>query len=343
MSHAAPQAGLRPWMLSGSMAAIVDFLVHQHIDPLEVLGTEGLRIAEASDPYRKVDLETVLAAFQKTADISRRPDIGMELALQTNLEEWGPFFFLFLNAPSVTVAFKDLCRYGAILQSQALFHLVDNSDSVGVEYASHYPQMKGWDIDSEVSICIFINLVNSLTGKRMVPKAISFQHLPRCEINLYRKWLGVTPRFETENNAVVYPRSINRAGTRKANSALYKVMKRHMRDLAEREFSENNLTAFVRNNINRGLLNGTATLEHISAEIGMPPRTLQRRLADEGTTFQKQVEKLRMARARYYLEKTTLSITDIAMELGYAEASVFVRAFKRNIGATPNRYRSDHR
>ena len=116
-------------------------------------------------------------------------------------------------------------------------------------------------------------------------------------------------------------------------------MKRHMRDLAEREFREDDLLSFVRNNVNRGLANGTATLEHIAAEMGMPSRTLQRRLADEGTTFQKLVEDIRLSRARYYLQKTALSVTDIAMELGYAEASVFVRAFKRRTGSTPNRYR----
>jgi AraC-like DNA-binding protein len=51
------------------------------------------------------------------------------------------------------------------------------------------------------------------------------------------------------------------------------------------------------------------------------------------------VDEVRLARAKYYLEKTRLSITDVAQELGYAEASVFVRAFKRLTGNSPNQYR----
>ena len=333
------ESGVPPWMLSGSMSAIVEFLNSQGLDAESVVGPEGIRIDEASDPYRKVDLETVLAAFQKTADITGRPDIGMELALKTDLKNWGPFFFLFLNAPTVREAMRDLCRYGTILQSQALLHLVDDGDFLGIEYASNFPQLIGWDIDSEVSICIFTNLVNTLLGKRMVPARIQFQHLPRCELKTYRKWLDVAPEFEQPSNCLLYPATINSRGTRKGNAALYKIMKRHMRDLAEREFREDDLLSFVRNNVNRGLANGTATLEHIAAEMGMPSRTLQRRLADEGTTFQKLVEDIRLSRARYYLQKTALSVTDIAMELGYAEASVFVRAFKRRTGSTPNRYR----
>ena len=186
-----------------------------------------------------------------------------------------------------------------------------------------------------------MNMVNSLTGKRMVPAKIQFQHMARCDINIYRKWLGVTPTFEASANCILYPTSLSKTRIKGANPALYKVMKRHMRDLAEREFTEDSLLSFVRNNISRGLNEGTATLEHVAAELGMPERTLQRRLCEEGTTFQQIIENMRMGRARYYLEKTTLSITDIAMELGYAEASVFVRAFKRKTGKTPNRYRAD--
>ena len=112
-----------------------------------------------------------------------------------------------------------------------------------------------------------------------------------------------------------------------------------MRDLAAAEVEEEQLLNFVRNNIGRGLTRGTATLEHIAAEIGLQPRTLQRRLQAEGSSFQMLVDEVRLARAKYYLEKTRLTITDIALELGYAEASVFVRSFKRLTGNSPNQHR----
>ena len=66
---------------------------------------------------------------------------------------------------------------------------------------------------------------------------------------------------------------------------------------------------------------------------------MQRRLKTEGSSFQALVDEVRLARARYYLEKTRLNVTDVALELGYAEASVFVRAFRRLTGESPNQYR----
>ena len=119
------------------------------------------------------------------------------------------------------------------------------------------------------------------------------------------------------------------------------MLKRHMRDLSDAEVEDDKLENFVRNNIGRGLTQGTATLEYIAAEVGMIPRTLQRHLNEEGTSFQSLIDEVRRERSRYFLEKTTLSITDIALELGYAEASPFVRAFKRMMNIPPNQYRKE--
>ena len=137
----------------------------------------------------------------------------------------------------------------------------------------------------------------------------------------------------------MYFKGVEEKSAPRSNPELYTVLKRHLRDLAVAEQHEEQLLNFVRNNIGRGQVHGTATLEHISAEIGLEPRTLQRRLKAEGSSFQSLVSEVRLARARYYLEKTRLSITDVALELGYAEARVFVRAFGRLTGMTPNQYR----
>ena len=155
----------------------------------------------------------------------------------------------------------------------------------------------------------------------------------------YRKHLGIEPRFGAPTNRVIYFRGVAQRPAPQSNPELYTVLKRHLRDLAIAEQEEEYLLNFVRNNISRGLIHGTATLDHIAAEIGLEPRTLQRRLKVEGSSFQALVDEVRLARAKYYLEKTRLSITDVAQELGYAEASVFVRAFKRLTGNSPNQYR----
>ncbi len=328
-----------PWTRSGYMNVIIRFLRQADIDPVEVVGPEGLRIAEAADPYRKVDLLTVLQVFRKAARVTGRSDIALELGLKEPLEEWGPFIFLFVNAPTVGEAFKDLCRYGAVLQSQAHFQLVADRQQFSIEYSSNHPELLGWDLDGEITVALVMRMVNGLTDTVVTPSEVVFEHQPTCDLARYRKWLRVKPRFGAATNAVIYPAELADRALPNANPSLYKVLKRHMQDLTEAEIFEDQLHHFVRNNIGRGLSPGTATLEHIAAVLGLEPRTLQRRLRKEGTSFQALTDEVRQARAIYFLRKTRLSIAEIAHELGYAESSAFIRSFKRRTGKSPGRFR----
>jgi AraC-like DNA-binding protein len=87
------------------------------------------------------------------------------------------------------------------------------------------------------------------------------------------------------------------------------------------------------------LPDGGATLRASAAALGMSERTLQRRLHAEGTTFEDLVDGVRRARALAYLD-AQLPIAEVAYLLGYAEPSVFHRAFKRWTGRSPEVWRS---
>lgn len=81
------------------------------------------------------------------------------------------------------------------------------------------------------------------------------------------------------------------------------------------------------------------TLEEVAANLNQSPRSLQRRLHDEGHTFQSITEALRQELAQSYLKQANLSLADIAALLGYADNSSFSRSFKRWTGVSPRAYR----
>ena len=77
----------------------------------------------------------------------------------------------------------------------------------------------------------------------------------------------------------------------------------------------------------------------MARSLGMGPRTLQRRLAEQQVEFSQLVEDVRRALARQYVAGGEYSITEVALLLGYAEASSFSRAFRRWTGQSPQAYR----
>ena len=81
--------------------------------------------------------------------------------------------------------------------------------------------------------------------------------------------------------------------------------------------------------------------DRIAREIGMSSRTMRRKLADEGSSFQEVLDECRMRQALFeFRTRPDLSIAEIALRLGYAEHSNFTRAFHRWSGVSPQAWRA---
>ncbi|MEG1118669.1 MAG: helix-turn-helix transcriptional regulator, partial [Janthinobacterium sp.] len=87
------------------------------------------------------------------------------------------------------------------------------------------------------------------------------------------------------------------------------------------------------------LRQGSARLATVAAALAVTPRTLQRKLADAGTSFQALLDQARYGLARDYLRAPDLSLVDIAFLLGYQEQSAFNHAFRTWSGTNPGAWR----
>lgn len=81
-------------------------------------------------------------------------------------------------------------------------------------------------------------------------------------------------------------------------------------------------------------------MELVAAQFALHPKTLQRRLAGEGTTFAELVDATRRAQAERLLRDTDLSMSQVAREIGYAEQSVLTRSSRRWFGTNPTAART---
>ena len=81
-------------------------------------------------------------------------------------------------------------------------------------------------------------------------------------------------------------------------------------------------------------------IDRIAESLGMSRRTLQRAIGREGLTYLGLVNEYRLRKARDWLDGSEKPVTEIALDLGYTDASNFSRAFRRHIGLTPTEYRA---
>lgn len=110
------------------------------------------------------------------------------------------------------------------------------------------------------------------------------------------------------------------------------------RRLSEME-KDDTMAAKVRSALTELLPGGAGTIEDVADKLGISRRTLQRKLSEEGTTFQKQLNGTRELLARHYLRNTDMSSDDIAFLLWYQESNSFLRAFSLWTGMSVGAYR----
>jgi AraC-like DNA-binding protein len=180
-----------------------------------------------------------------------------------------------------------------------------------------------------------------LADADLKPEYIMLEHdAPADSAAEYEKFLHGPVRFRQKLNALVIRPEVLMHRLRQPDPHLLKVLE----TTAERRLSELGLTATltfrVRDAI-RACIDkaGLPRKELVADMLAMNPRTLLRRLQDEGTTYQDVLDGLRHELAMDLLRDTRYTQADIAARLGFAEIRSFQRCFKRWTNQTPGEYR----
>jgi AraC-like DNA-binding protein len=118
------------------------------------------------------------------------------------------------------------------------------------------------------------------------------------------------------------------------------VLRRHFEEYAQllKMRYPDSLQDQVRDIIGQALPSGECSLERVAATLELHPRVLQKRLQQEGSSYVKLLQDTRLTIAREHLRVGSMSITDLALNLGYADVSVFSRNFRRLTGMSARQW-----
>ncbi len=110
--------------------------------------------------------------------------------------------------------------------------------------------------------------------------------------------------------------------------------------LQERAEEGNDFLDVLSERIVDQLSSGRATIKKIAADLGTSERTLNRRLAEQGISFEQLVDDIRKDLAMSYLNEGNVQLQELAFLLGFSTHASFTSAFKRWTGKTPSETRA---
>lgn len=297
-----------------------------------LMAAAGLREIDFADPDARVRCEaygTVLAQAQRERAM---PNVALELARVTPLGAWPLLDYLVLTADTVGDGLHQLARYSRVTGSPIVVTVRDTSEPIRVEMAATAP------IAIEYEVAIAILHLRHETGGRFAAAEICLQHTPDDAAG-FGCTLGCPVRPNATWSGIAIAREAWRLPLRRRDPILRQMLEGHADAVLARMPARAGLAFEVQRAVTSRMRDGDTRIQTIARQLATSARTLQRRLAEEGVSYQELLDAARKETAARYLTESTLAIGEIAYLLGYSEPAAFHRAFRRWHETTPEAFR----
>jgi AraC-like DNA-binding protein len=325
----------------GPICAVPDVLRSLGKDPDVVLGEIGIQTRLFDDPDNLISYTARARILGHCAAKTGCRHFGLLIGERGGLQGFGIVGLLARYSTDVATALQRLVSFFHLHTRGSGVALSVAGDLATFRYDVLQPNVEAVDQLGEGAVATIFNILRSMCGSDWRPVEIRIAHRQPPDLQPYRRYFRMAPTFDAAEYAVVFKASWLHRPVPEGDVQLVRLLQQHM--LALESKYEGNLVAQVRAVLRSAILGGHAGEEQIAELLSLHRRTMHRRLIAEGTRFRELDAECRYDIARQLLEHSALAITEIAATLGYAEASVLTRAFRRWSGTTPTLWRQRHR
>jgi AraC-like DNA-binding protein len=317
-------------------AMIVHAAAASGVDPVALQADTGFDARRATDPDARIPLHLEERLWEEAARRSGDAAFGLHAAERLRPGVFDVLDYAVRTAPTARLALERLARYNRLEHDVAVFTLIDRGEWTRIEHGFAHPGATPCRHASEFTLASLVVIGTQITGTPLEPKSVEFRHAAPASTAEHTRLFGVEPHFGAAVNALELNRLWLQRPCPTADPALSRVIERHAEALlAARPDPTESTASRVRRLLTQALGEGETTLASMATRLKLSERSLQRRLADEGVSFDALLDELRQELALRYLADPKLAISEVAYLLGYSEPSAFHRAFKRWTGVTP--------
>ncbi len=322
--------------------AIVAGAAAAGIAPPELLAAARIDPADLDDDDGHLPQPAEARLWREAVRLTGDDCFGLHLSERIAVDTYGALGFAVRSSATLGEAYDRVARYLRLLVRGPVFAIVIDGDAA---HLRHVPP-RGFTPSRHAVEMLAGNLVMLArrgVDARFAPRSVRFRHEAPARTAEHRRLFGPDVRFGEAHDEVVIDRSSLARPQLEAEPALGAVLDRHLGALLSALPEDGSFLHRVRSALAAELCRGEPALPALAARLGMSPRSLQRRLQQEGSSLSVLLDALRADLAGRYLSESQESISEVAFLLGFSEVSTFHRAFKRWTGVTPAAYRREQR
>lgn len=285
-----------------------------------------------------VSVEAIAGLVALCSERANCPHFGLLLGQKANFSSLGLIGLSMLHAVNVGTALRGLILT-LHLHGRAVVPALVVRDDVAVFSLSLYGDyIAGAQHVADFSIALACNLMRAMCGRKWVPSEVQFAHRATGDRRPYSRFFKAPLRFGTDHTALVFPSAWLAHRIPGASRDMRRALQQAIAMLLSQQ--DFDLLTKVRRALFALIVQDDVSVEGVANMLGVHRRTLNRRLAEQGTSIAKLLNEVRFQLARQLLSETDLPFVEIAATLNYTDASTFTRAFRAWSGTTPTLWRA---
>ena len=301
-----------------------------------LLSRENLSPEVLADPYAAIPLQSYLRLFEHAAELAGDPLFGARLGFAMRPGTSAPIGLRAVQAGTIRSALDAFARHSGALQSATHNTLEAEEDTLVFTYRITAPVLAESRQDTEFSLAGICRLIRGAFDPRWRPVELRFRHPPVPEKARLEALFRAPIRYGQPVNGIVLTAADADRVHRAEDPDMIALIERHLRDLTDDASRPESIVDQVEALIALYLGVRPVDLASLAGALRISPRTLQRRLAEEGQSLRGLLQGYRQRRAEALRHETGMSVEAMAAALGYADGTVLWRA-QRGWTAPPAR------
>jgi AraC-like DNA-binding protein len=308
-------------------------------NPIRLLSAVGIDPVALDQLTAFISFEALIDLLERSASELACPDFGLRLAERQEIGILDTLAVAMRYSSTVGAAMECASKYFRV-HNAAIGFTIDTGVRRGqarLVFTDLVEHGTSWAQTAEHGVGLTWRIMSLLSEGRCHPQHVWFSHAAVADEATYRSHFDAPITFQADRPALAYAAKDLDLRVSDSNQDLHDLAASYLdRQLPE---GQTTFTAQVRQTVEALLGTGACSHREVATAMYMHPRTLQRRLSEEGTTFEEVKDQVRQALARRYLSQPKLPLAQVSGLLDYSDQSAFSRSCRRWFQTTPRGYR----
>ena len=306
-----------------------------------MLRRAGLSEPDFEDRQRRIPAASQGKILEYAAEAVGDSAFGLHLAEEANPREAGLLFYVASAATDIGEAMALFARYSRIVNESVRIKAARKPEGIVAEIGFAGLSRHGVKQVTEFGVAVTIKALREIAGRSIRPTRLSFIHERNSDLRAFERFFGCPVAFGAPRDQIGFSNETMALPLVTEDPHLLETLQPICDEAArERSTAIGSLRAAVENEAQKLLPHGKASRHSVAKTLGLSARTLTRKLADEGTSYEQVVDQLRQSLAHQYIKENGVSLSQIAWLLGYEGSTSFNHAFRRWTGGPPSAARS---